>query len=494
MTVKDNKNEPIEKIIAKAIEEKYGSSDDTSSAGNESHADRSVYRINDDVYYSQAQADYAYRETEQRLENGQSPQRTGAQQRQQDTSAPQQRQQEQRRQDGKAGRSKSPDKPSKKKKSKNKKSSSAQNDRKSRNNKSRSSKNDRARNTPNRYKAARKGKTKMDVRDDDIYDGIDIEEEQPQKRKFHPIRTLIKLVLLLLIVAFAAYSFIALHYINMVDIQPEGDRIDTGAQTFDSKGVRNILLIGADGRGNDTGRSDTVILMSINFKAREIMLTSFMRDSYVDIPGHGYNKLNAAYRWGGPELLMDTLELNFRVPVEDYVVVNFESFADIVDAVGGVELSVTQEEAVAMQAPMQEVNDINGKPWGTDFISEGGTYLMNGNQALAYARIRYVGRSDFQRTERQREVIQKIFAKAKKLGVGELGTFLSECAESVTTNMTKGEMYLLSLQMLYFASFDTEELRIPMDDAYTGSMIDGQSVLEIDFDKNIAEIEKRIYS
>lgn len=451
-----NKDEPIEKIIAKAIEERYGSSPEQKS---ESAADRSVYHISDEVYYTQSQADNAYRSAQQQA----APNGNGS------SAAPEKRS------------SKSSKKSKKSAKKSSKKSIS-------RNNSSKGKK-------PKRYNTSEKGKTKMDVYDDEIYEGADAElEEEPSKRKFHPIRTLIKLLIVLTVIAFAAYSLVSLHYINMVDIQTEGDRVSTDAELFDSKGVRNILLIGTDSRGNDRGRADTVILMSINWKARTITLTSFMRDSYVDIPGHGKNKLNASYRWGGAELLMDTLQQNFRVPIDDYVCVDFESFSDIVDSVGGIDLTVTTDEAIAMQAPMAEVNKLTGRPKGTDYLSAGGTYHMNGNQALAYARIRYVGRSDFQRTERQREVIQKIFARAKKLGLSDMNTFASTCAKSVKTNMTKGEMYVLSLQLLYFATFDIEELRVPMDGAYTsGKTPEGQSVLIVDFDKNIAEIEDMIY-
>lgn len=468
-----NKDEPIEKIIAKAIEERYGSSPEQKS---ESSADRSVYHISDEVYYTQSQADNAYRRAQKQADSDAEVQRHQLQESGRSSGSSSKK---------KASKSSSGADKAKKKKSA-KKSSQKSGGRHNSN---------EAKHTK-RYKVSEKGKTKMDAYDDEIYEDGDVElEEKPPKRKFHPIRTLIKLLLVLTVIAFAAYSLISLYYINMVDIQPEGERVSTGAELFDSKGVRNILLIGTDSRGDDRGRADTVILMSINWRSRTITLTSFMRDSYVDIPGHGKNKLNASYRWGGAELLMDTLQQNFRVPIDDYVCVDFESFSDIVDAVGGIDLTVTTDEAIAMQAPMGEVNKLTGRPKGTDYLSTGGTYHMNGNQALAYARIRYVGRSDFQRTERQREVIQKIFARAKKLGLSDLNTFASTCAKSVKTNMSKGEMYVLSLQLVYFATFDVEELRVPMDDAYTsGKTPEGQSVLIVDFDKNIAEIEDMIYS
>lgn len=321
------------------------------------------------------------------------------------------------------------------------------------------------------------------------------QQEQPPRKKHHPIRTIICLILVLVIIAAGAYSAIAWHYIGMVETVETGTRYDVGVVPLESKNVRNILIIGTDTRSvTDSGRADTVILMSINYKTRKVTLTSFMRDSYVNIPNNGWSKLNASYRWGGAELLMDTLELNFHVSVDYYVFVNFESFAAIVDSVGGVKLTVTDDEAIAMQAPMAEINDIKGLPSNKDFIISGGTYNMNGNQALAYARIRYVGRSDFQRTERQREVVRKIIEKAKGSGLGGLNNFATACAENIVTNMSKSEMFKLAMVLPYVATFEFEELRIPADDMYSGATLDdGQQVLQIDFDANIALIENNVY-
>ena len=328
-----------------------------------------------------------------------------------------------------------------------------------------------------------------------LYDYEEPQVREAPRKKHHPIRTIIKLVLVLAVVLFVTYSFLAVHYINMVEIVEKGERYDVGVSLMESKSVRNILLIGTDTRSvSDSGRADTVILMSINYKARTITLTSFMRDSYVNIPDNGWSKLNASYRWGGPELLMDTLALNFHISVDDYVFVNFESFADIVDSVGGIELTISDDEAIGMQPPMAEVNDMNGRPSNTDFLYSGGTYLMNGNQALAYSRLRYVGRSDFERTERQRKVIQKIVEQAKKQNPVGLDKFASTCAESVVTNMSKTDMYKLALALPYIATFEMQELRIPADGLYTGATTDdGQQVLQIDFDANIDLIDENIY-
>lgn len=318
--------------------------------------------------------------------------------------------------------------------------------------------------------------------------------EKPKRRR-HPVRKALRIILVVFAAMLAVYSAAALHYIGKVSSVPDGERLEADAGLLDSVFVRNILLVGTDSRSaDDGGRADTVMLLSVNFRSRRITLASFMRDSYVDVPGHGMSKLNAAFRWGGPELLMDTLQKNFRIRIDDYVFVDFQSFADIVDAVGGIELTVTDEEAKGMQAPMSEVNRLTGKPKGTDYLYKGGTYNMNGNQALGYARLRYVGNADFQRTERQREVVKSILEKAKTLGISELDKFISVCAESVTTNLTKGEMYRLALELPVIAFFEMEGIRIPADGLYSGATSpEGQSVLKIDFDGNIGLIEEKLY-
>lgn len=332
--------------------------------------------------------------------------------------------------------------------------------------------------------------------DEDIEELDEQEEKKPSllRRIFRFIKRLLSAAIWLCVILFVVYTVIVLRYIHEVETVEDAERIEHDTVLMKSNDVTNILLIGADTRSADErGRADTVILLSVNSDKETITMVSFMRDSYVEIPGRGMGKLNASYRYGGAELLMDTLEVNFKIEIDDYVYINFESFSDIVDAVGGIELTVSDAEAQGMRAPMAEVNDIMGRPSSTDFLPGGGTYVMNGNQALAYARLRYVGNADFERTQRQREVIRKIFEKAKTLSLGELDKFLKTCAQSVVTNMAKKDMYLLSLKMIWYAGYDLEELRIPCDDCYRGATIGGQSVLELDFDANVKAIGEALY-
>jgi len=221
-------------------------------------------------------------------------------------------------------------------------------------------------------------------------------------------------------------------------------------------------------------------------------MVSLMRDTYVQVPGYGGCKLNAAYSYGGPELLMDTIEENFYIDVDDYISINFLSFAGIVDAVGGVEIEINEDEAYAINALLDSKEGVSmfGTPEESDYLYSAGTYKLNGKQALCYSRLRKVGNADFERTERQRTVLTEIFNSFKP---SSLISLLGESFPNLTTNMSTLDMYLLSLRLPFLLGYDTQQFRIPAEDTYWGSDIDGQSVLEIDFDANLDIIENEIY-
>ena len=165
------------------------------------------------------------------------------------------------------------------------------------------------------------------------------------------------MVLLVLVLLLQLLIFRYIWLVNSVDT---GERLVTNASMSD-KNVTNILLIGSDTRDeNERGRTDSMILLSINKQTKQMTMTSLMRDCYVEIPDHGWAKLNAAYSYGGAELLMDTIEQNFDVAVDKFVYVSFFSFIDIVDAVGGINIDLSDDEAQYMTDPMAEQNKYLG--------------------------------------------------------------------------------------------------------------------------------------
>lgn len=258
--------------------------------------------------------------------------------------------------------------------------------------------------------------------------------------------------------------------------------------------VLNILLIGTDDREDVQGsRSDSMILCSLNKKTKEITLTSLMRDCYVEIPDHGNNRLNAAYAFGGTQLLIDTIEQNFKIDIDRYVKVNFFSFMDIVDAIGGVDIDLSDDEIRVLNLYLGEVNEILDEE-GTDAISgPAGVYHLNGKQALAYSRNRYTGNSDFSRTERQRNVLNAIKESVKNSSIIELNNLLNVILPYITTDLTKGECFSLLLDAPSYLSNEMTSSRIPYDGTFTNVTINKMAVLSLDFKKNIERLHSDIY-
>ncbi len=260
------------------------------------------------------------------------------------------------------------------------------------------------------------------------------------------------------------------------------------------KDVFNVLLIGSDTRENGgRGRSDVMLLISINKKNKQIIATSFLRDIYLKIPGKNNNRLNAAYAFGGADLLMETLEQNFKIKIDHYASIDFYSFIDIVDAVGGITLTVSKEDIPVINDYLKEINILTGDKEGTDYLTEAGTYLLDGKQALAYSRNRYVGNGDFARTQRQRNVLEQIFLKVKELNLLQLKELLDTLLPEITTNLTEGEIFSLLLALPSYINYERLQWSVPTEDSYQSMRINGMAVLGIDFDQNIREIYQRIY-
>lgn len=261
-----------------------------------------------------------------------------------------------------------------------------------------------------------------------------------------------------------------------------------------SKDVFNLLLIGSDTRQkNGRGRSDSMILVSINRKTESIHLTSIMRDIYTSIPEHNNNRINAAYAFGGADLLMKTIEQNFGVKVDKYISVDFYSFVNIIDILGGVDMQVSDDEVSVMNNYIRELNRLNNRPEDTYKLSGGGDLHLNGTQALAYARIRYVGNGDFGRTDRQRKILDKVFEKAKKADIPTLKKLFDSVLPMITTNLDKQEILSLATKIPAELKYDLKSNRVPIDGSYRYMRIRGMSVLGVDFDKNRGYLASTIY-
>lgn len=259
--------------------------------------------------------------------------------------------------------------------------------------------------------------------------------------------------------------------------------------------VLNILLIGSDNLTvSEAGRSDTMILISVNRETKKIVMTSLMRDIYLAIPGYGNNRINAAYVFGGADLLLETIQNNFKINVDQYVTVNFFSFIDVIDELGGVTISVTEAEQRLINSSVMTINKLEDLPLYDGTLKEyGDDLLLTGKQALGYARIRYIGNADFGRTERQRAIMTQVFYKLKDMDIVQMNSILNKVLPNVTTNLTKGEIYSLILSAGTYANYALEQDRVPIDGSFSGVYINEMAVLSIDFNMNIAEMKNRIY-
>ena len=267
------------------------------------------------------------------------------------------------------------------------------------------------------------------------------------------------------------------------------------AAPFKEEGVINILLIGSDSRdGSADGRSDAMILLSVSDKTKTIHMTSLLRDMYVEIPGHDGNRLNAAYSYGGAELLMKTVEQNLGISVNRCAIVNFEAFANLVDAVGGVDLELTNEEVKLINGYLVEYNQLTNKPEGTDYLdaNASGMIHLNGPQALAYSRNRYIG-TDFGRTQRQRKVLAAAISNLPKALLRDPAALIDGVLSNLTTNLVQREVFAFSLQAWKLVAYDMVSGSIPLEGTYQNATIRGMAVLEVDLEANKAYLQSALY-
>ena len=317
-------------------------------------------------------------------------------------------------------------------------------------------------------------------------------KKEPKKKKKSSFkRFLIAVALIIVFLAAGLYVLVGKVYAEM-----NYEEIESVASSpMKEEGVTNILLIGNDSRENgEDGRSDAMILLSISNKTKKIYMTSLLRDMYVEIPGYKDNRLNAAYSYGGAELLMETIEKNFDIHISRYVLVNFEAFANLVDAVGGVDLELTSKEVEYVNGYLVEYNILLGRPEGTDYFDDlsGGMVHLNGPQALAYCRNRYIG-TDFGRTERQRKVLTEVIHKLPKGVLMNPKGLIDGLMPNLTTNLTQAECYRLSLMAPKILTYDIIQNSIPMEGTYKDATHRKMSVLEVDFEANKKFLQENLY-
>lgn len=323
----------------------------------------------------------------------------------------------------------------------------------------------------------------------DVYGDISSGSKKPKKRKkHHPIRNAVLILLVLVIAALSAVGFYGYNTVQKLlssfntDEQLAPNEYISSAELYSDTDQTNILLVGVDAREGETAsRSDTMMLLTIDNKNGQLKLTSFLRDSYVQIAGRRKEKLNASYFRGGIQMLVDTLELNFKIDIPYYMLVDFEIFTEVVDKLGGINVDVTEKESYYtyhsgwVNVPVR--------------IEAGEDVLLNGEQALWYSRIRYLD-SDFMRTQRQRKVISAIVEKARQQKLSDLLNLAEAIIPMIKTNMSSDDMMKLGIDALKNKAYNygIVQQQIPAEGTWSSKTISGVGdslVMDLDENANI---------
>ena len=263
------------------------------------------------------------------------------------------------------------------------------------------------------------------------------------------------------------------------------------------EGITNILLVGTDGKYIEKwNRSDSMMVVTIDSKNKDIRISSIARDTYVDIPGYSTEKLTHAYAYEGIDLLREVFKVNFNLDIDKYIAVNFVSFMDIMDELGGVEVNVEEKD-------IKEINKYIDACYGyyknkdekdKEYITKSGVQRLNGYQALAFSRIRYTD-SAFARDNRHREVAESVYKEFAQKGVETY----KKCAEIILnntkTNISPIEMMNLAYTVLKINDKDIEQFQFPLEEYRNGHIISKQKgwVLEWDKEPNLEAWHKFIF-
>jgi LCP family protein required for cell wall assembly len=291
-------------------------------------------------------------------------------------------------------------------------------------------------------------------------------------------------------------------YLDAEDLESDAPEVDPNQIVWPQhpgngrkeEGVYNILLMGEEaiGSGGNRGRTDVIIIATMNTKNETIKLTSLMRDMYVQIPGFQDNKLNTAYEKGGLELMYETIALNFDIQLDGCAMVNFENFEKIIDQLGGLKITLTAGEAKYLNS----TNYISN-PQYRNVVA--GTQLLNGNQVLGYSRVRKRStitgnNNDYGRTDRHRIVLNAIFDKYKTESKVELASIMLKVLPMIKTDIDSKNFEVLLNTFIEMGTMEMSQLRLPADGTFTDNVkVRGMSVLIPDLKENVDVLHKFIF-
>lgn len=298
--------------------------------------------------------------------------------------------------------------------------------------------------------------------------------------------------------------------IQMLNFDNENalDQVDISKyDTVSDSDIINILVVGTDKNPDEQNekdasrRSDSMMIATLDMKHKKLKVTSLMRDMYVPIPNHGSQKLNSAYALGGIRLLYETLADNFGIKADGYAEVNFDAFVEVINAVGGVEATLTESEAVNLN----DTNYIKRRKYRNVKV---GKQILNGYQALGYCRIRHgkmkngkypavltaSGKGDdYGRTERQRLVMQALLKKVKAMSLTEWMEIAKIILPNVKTDLKENDIYSYMLAVVQMGTTELKQFSLPTDDGYSSQVINGQQCLVPDLVKNKTAYRDFVY-
>ncbi len=281
-----------------------------------------------------------------------------------------------------------------------------------------------------------------------------------KKKKRIIIKFFLVLLLIIIILAGVAVGYVYSKFGQIKHDNLDKSQIEVNEGVIEATGYRNIVLFGVDSRENsyEDTLSDTVMIVSINHDTKKVKVVSVYRDTYLKV-GKNYDKLTHAFLKGGPALSLSTLNTNLDLDLKEYVAVNFNVVADVIDAIGGVEIEITaaeikgtREHRTGINEYIDGVNSVTGK--NSPHITKPGVYNLDGVQAVAYSRIRFTTGGDYKRTERQREVLDKAFEKVKKMNIMQLNNLADIVLKEISTNIPTNQLIGLLSQV---GSYEIEE-------------------------------------
>lgn len=302
------------------------------------------------------------------------------------------------------------------------------------------------------------------------------------------------IVLVALLIGLLVYSKLNKVESGTGNIDKDEVNIELDSQTAEAlEGFTNIALFGLDNRqtGNyDGGNSDTIMIASIDNDTKQVKLVSVYRDTFLNVKDDTYAKINSAYAYGGPKNAIAALNKNLNLDIVNYVAVDFGAVVEAIDLLDGIELTLTDQEVQIMNDNyIDEINKVTGHKSGK--LSGGGTYTVDGVQALAYCRIRYTAGDDFKRTERQRTVLTKMIEKAQGSSISTVSSLIDSMLGDISTSFTGKELLALVSSIMDYKLADTHGWPFELCTGSYGSK--GSLVVATDLETNVKELHEYLF-